>query len=256
MLAKEYAAFALSFFLLPPPPVAAPFDHTSWDRVLKAYVNEIGEVDYAALKNYGKDLDAYVEVVGRASPVTRPELFPNRAHELAYWINAYNALTVRGVVDGYPVASIRDLGLLWAFFRKKVYVAGGQTLSLNNIEHDIIRKKYNEPRIHFALVCASISCPRLEREAFTGNDLEPQLDRVARRFVNERRNVTIDTARNEVRLSKIFDWTGRTSSVAEGREARRRRCSNSCGGTCARGTGSRLRSCVVRGSASTTMIGG
>src|SRR5215467_7959261 len=84
---------------------AAPFDHSIWDRVLKADVNEIGEVDYAALKAHRGDLDEYIRRLAESSPEDRPEMFPTRAHELAYWINAYNAFVIRGVVDHYPTRS-------------------------------------------------------------------------------------------------------------------------------------------------------
>lgn len=184
----------------------AAFDHAIWDRVLKTYANEIGEVDYRALKANRKDLDDYVQSLGEASPANKPDLFPSRAHELAYWMNAYNAFVMRGVVDGYPTQSVRDLGLLYGFFRRDDHVAGGMKMSLFHLENDIIRKKYSEPRIHFGIVCASVSCPLLSRDAFTAENLETQLERLARKFINERRNLSIDQAANAVTLSKIFDW--------------------------------------------------
>src|SRR5712692_7747768 len=109
--------------------LAAPFDHSVWDRVLKAYVNEIGEVDYAALKAHRADLDEYIRLLAESSPENRPPLFPNRAHELAYWINAYNAFVIRGVVDHYPTRSVLDLGMLKRFFWRNDYNAGGVTMS-------------------------------------------------------------------------------------------------------------------------------
>lgn len=102
--------------LTAPAILPAAFDHSAWDRVLKAYVNQIGEVDYAAIKAHRKDLDDYVGRLGEASPANRVDLFPARADELAYWINAYNAFVTRGVVDRYPTRSVRDLGLLYSFF--------------------------------------------------------------------------------------------------------------------------------------------
>ncbi len=188
------------------PLLGATFDHSAWDRVLKAYVNSIGEVDYSALKANRKDLDAYIQMLGESSPANRPELFPTKAHELAYWMNAYNAFVVRGVVDNYPTRSVRDLGVLYGFFRRNDYTAGGVKMSLRHLENEILRKQYNEPRIHFGIVCASISCPRLSREAFTAENLEKQLERLARQFINERRNLTINPGANELTLSKIFDW--------------------------------------------------
>ncbi len=174
--------------------------------MLKTYVNEIGEVDYAALKAHRADLDEYIRLLAESSPENRSPLFPTRAHELAYWINAYNAFVIRGVVDHYPTRSVLDLGMLKRFFWRNDYNAGGVTMSLYHLENGIIRKKYREPRIHFAIVCASLSCPMLSRDAFTAENLEPNLDREARRFVNQRRNVLIDPAGNQVTLSAIFKW--------------------------------------------------
>lgn len=184
----------------------ASFDHSLWDRVLKGYVSPIGEVDYAALQANRQDLDAYVRLLGEASPANRPQMFPSRADELVYWINAYNAFVMRGVVDHYPTRSVRDLGALFGFFRRKDYTAGGERMSLQHLENDILRKKYGEPRIHFAIVCASVSCPLLARNAYTTGNLEALLDRQARAFVSQKRNVYIDAAANEITLSEIFKW--------------------------------------------------
>lgn len=192
----------LSLFASPP----TVFDHSSWDRILKAFVNDIGEVDYGRLKTNRKDLDDYALRLGESSPDNRRDLFPSRAHELAYWLNAYNAFVMKGVVEGYPTRSVRDLGLLYGFFRRKDYVAGGVKMSLLFLENDIIRRKYREPRIHFGLVCASVSCPLLPRDAFSAENLEAQLEQLARGFINQRRSVTIDAGGNEIVLSKIFDW--------------------------------------------------
>lgn len=182
------------------------FDHSPWDVLLKQYANAIGEVDYAALKANRGPLDAYVASLAAASPDSRKELFPNRATELSYWLNAYNALTIRGVVDAYPVKSVRDLGALFGFFRRKDYTLGGRKLSLQDLENEIIRKRYHDPRIHFAIVCASVSCPRLDREAFVAVRLEDQLDRVTRRSMAEDRNVAIDAGAKTVTLTILFKW--------------------------------------------------
>ncbi len=183
---------------------AGVFDHSKWDGVLQTYVKGIGEVDYAALKANRGDLDAYVRLLGESSPANRPALFPSRAHELAYWLNAYNAFVMRGVVDSYPTRSVRDLGVLYGFFRRKEHTAGGVKMSLLDLEDDILRKKYRDPRIHFAIVCASISCPFLSRNAFTAETLEAHLDRLTREFINQRRNLTVNAAANQVTLGAIF----------------------------------------------------
>ena len=114
----------LILLALAAPAAAGGFDHSTWERVLKARVNAIGEVDYAALKA-NRNLDEYIRLLGESSPANRPELFPSRAHQLAYWLNAYNAFVMKGVVDNYPTRSVRDLGALYGFFRRKDYTAGG-----------------------------------------------------------------------------------------------------------------------------------
>lgn len=188
---------------------ASEFDHSAWDRVLKRHVNALGEVDYAALKAAPADLDAYVMALAQSSPDNRKDAFPARQSELAYWINAYNALAVKAVVKAYPVHSVRDLGMMYGFFRRKEHKLGGTAISLHALEDDILRARYKDPRIHFAIVCASASCPLLDRDAFQGATLDAHLDRVTRRFLGESRNVEIDGRSNTASLSAIFEWYGK-----------------------------------------------
>jgi len=202
---RPAALFALTVVAAQAAP-AASFDHTAWDVLLKRHVNAIGEVNYAGLKKERQPLDAYVAALAAASPDSRKEQFPDRASELAYWLNAYNALTIRGVVDAYPTRSVRDLGVLYGFFRRADYTLGGRALSLQDLENDIIRKRYRDPRIHFAIVCASVSCPRLDREAFVGGRLNEQLDRVTRDAMAENRNLAIDAKAKTVTLTMLFKW--------------------------------------------------
>ncbi|MGH9657690.1 MAG: DUF547 domain-containing protein [Bryobacteraceae bacterium] len=199
----KYAALAL---LVCTPLAGTGFDHSIWDRILKKHVNAIGEVDYAAIKKDRADVDAYVLALGESSPDSRKELFPSRNHELAYWINAYNALVTKGVVDAYPTRSVRDLGFAYGFFRRKDYTLGGQKISLLALENDIIRKRYQDARIHFAIVCASISCPRLSPDAFAGDQLDQHLDAATRMALAERRILAVKPEANEVVLSALFDW--------------------------------------------------
>ena len=182
---------------------ASGFDHTPLDRVLKTYVNEIGEVDYAALKK-NSDLDRYVQELEATSPANRPDLFPTRNDRLAYWLNAYNAFVLHAVAAHYPVKSVRNMGFLYSFFWLRKFVAGGRRMTLRHLENQMIRKQFRDPRIHFALVCASLSCPFLLRQTLVGHALEQQLDAAARRFVNQRRNFTIDAASNRVYLSGLY----------------------------------------------------
>lgn len=186
---------------------AADFDHAPWDRVLKLSVNTIGELDYAKLKG-NADLEAYVRAIEKVSPANRAAMFPAKQHELAYYINAYNALTTWGVVQKYPVKSIGDsLIARGRFFRFTKYTVGGQSISLEDLENKVIRApKYAEPRIHFAIVCASLSCPKLSREAYTAENLESQLEFQTRQYFAETRNLWADAPSNTVYLPAILDW--------------------------------------------------
>jgi len=189
---------------------AAAFDHSDWEAVLRLRVNDLGEFDYRGLADDRERFDSYLARLAKTSPASDPDLFPLKAEQIAYWVNAYNALTVEGVLRAYPLRSVRKLD---SFFKQRVFSVGGAVVSLDDIEHETLRKQFAEPRIHFALVCASVSCPRLAPFAFTGPKLEEQLDARARLFVSERRNVLADGG---VRLSKIFDWFQEDFAVSGG----------------------------------------
>lgn len=190
-------------------PVAAEsFDHSGFDSVLSTYVNALGQVDYASLKANRSGLDAYVAALGETSPKSHPKRFPTREDKLAYWINAYNALVLRGVIDAYPVKSVKDIKYFMGFFNRTWSTVGGESYTLNNIEHDVLRAEFKEPRIHAAINCASVGCPRLEPTAFFADGIDDQLEAVMRKFLNESRNVTIEASRKRVTLSKILDWFG------------------------------------------------
>ena len=183
------------------------FDHSNWGRVLKKFVAETGRVDYAALKADSADLDRYVTQLAARSPASHPQEFPTRNSQLAYWINAYNALVMKGVVEKWPVKSVVKIGLLpHSFFWRKKFVVGGKKYTLNTIEKDFLLKGLAEPRIHFALVCASNSCPPLQQEAYTPENTERLLEEAARFFINKPRNLKINATRNRVTVSRIFKW--------------------------------------------------
>lgn len=175
---------------------AAPLEVGPWQAVLTAHVGADGRVDYAAIEATGA-VEAFV-----AALATAPE--PAGADErLAFWINAYNALTVDLVSDAWPLASIRDLdgGKVWDTRR---FVVAGQALTLNQIEHERIRP-LGDGRIHAAVNCASAGCPPLSREAFQGPRLQAQLDAVARGWAASNAAV-IDRAGGTVRFNQIFQW--------------------------------------------------
>ena len=184
---------------------AGRWDHSRFDRILKAHAREGGSrFDYKGLKANPEDLNDYLEEVGKAdlASLARNEL-------LALLINVYNACTIRTILDTFTpespegVASIRDIPQV---FDRKACVVGGYTLSLNNIEHNLIRPLFKDPRIHFAVNCASVSCPPLAEEAFVGERLDSQLDTAARRALSSPANVRVEGGR--LRVTKLFDWYG------------------------------------------------
>lgn len=214
------AVVLLAAAALPGPAVAAPqddaaasvgstFSHDEWTTVLQEFVDERGFVDYDALARDRETFDSYLAKVRAVSPRSHPDKFPNRDHELAYWINAYNAHVFNGVLDRGP-----EDDSVWGwflrtgkkFFTKREIVLGGETTNLKKLEDVWIREEYGDPRIHAAINCASVGCPRLPQTAFTGPELDEQLDAAMREFVNEERNVALEDDGKTVTLSKIFDW--------------------------------------------------
>lgn len=193
-------------------------DHAEYDVLLRRHVDAQGLVDYAAWK--AQDRPALERYLKRLAAV-QPGRLADDAERLAYWINAYNALTLHGMLAFYPTRSIKDhVSVVWGFdFWDDVrLVVDGRERSLNAIEHEVLRK-LGEPRIHFAIVCASRGCPRLLNEAYTGTGIAPppdedgqaapgQLERQAQVFFADPRQFRIDRVRGEVRISAILDWFG------------------------------------------------
>lgn len=185
-----------------------PPDPSLLETVLGKYVLDNGKVRYQALRHNIAPLRQFVDQIARVSPDSHPQLFPNRRARLAYWLNAYNALVLYAFASEYPEKKNRLLTPFgrWKFFYWKKFTVGGQELSLAEIENDIIRKRFREPRIHFAIVCASAGCPRLGRTAFTEDNVEALLEAQTKFFLNEPRNVRVDRKNRIVWLSKLFDW--------------------------------------------------
>ena len=183
-------------------------DHGDWQYILDTYVvsgntDGINRFDYSAVSPADRArLQAYLEELSKLDPRSY-----SRAEQRAYWINLYNALTVEVVLQHYPVKSIRKIhgGLLGTgpWKREPVTVAG-RPLSLNDIEHRILRPIWRDPRIHYAVNCASLGCPNLSARAFTGANTEDMLDAAAKAYVNHRRGVAFDDGR--LTLSSIYDW--------------------------------------------------
>ena len=179
-------------------------DHSLWTEILKKNVSDGGKVNYKRLKNDGILLAQYVDLLSKNPPGKNwdPE------EKIAYWINAYNAFTIKLIVDHYPVESIKDISngipMINSPWDIKFFSINGVSLDLNTIEHEILRKEFSEPRIHFAINCASSSCPVLREEAYRGKILDSQLNDQAYRFMLDRKKNIINLERTAI--SKIFDW--------------------------------------------------
>ena len=187
---------------------ADTFSHHDWTAVLRRFVDERGQVDYQGLARDREDLDRYIAAIEVVSPKSNPEQFPDRDHELAYYINAYNAQVFKGVLDRGPEEKSVWKGLIsgYGFFVRMKITIGGERTNLKKLEDETIREGYRDPRVHAALNCASVGCPRLPREAFDPERLDEQLDAAMREFASDGRHVRIDEARRRAWLSKIFDW--------------------------------------------------
>jgi hypothetical protein len=188
----------------------APIDHehAAWSAVLGRYVRD-GVVDYAGLKRAGgPSLDGYLTTL-QSVCATQYNGW-TREQKLAYWVNAYNAYTVKLILNHYPLTSIRSIGVLpLAAFRETfipMQTLRGKVLSLNDIEHEILRKEFVEPRIHFAINCASKSCPTLRSDAYRASTLDVQLTAAARAFVSDPTKNRYNAATRTLYLSSIFDW--------------------------------------------------
>ncbi len=173
--------------------------HEAWNKLLQQNVSATGKVNYQAIKRNVSALNDYLDELAQ-NPVQSSW---SRAEQMAYWINAYNAFTVKLIVDNYPVKSIMDLhgGKPWEV---KWIKLGGKTYSLNQIENDILRPKYKDARIHFAVNCAAKSCPPLLNKAWTAANLTSNLDGQARKFINNSQYNQLSA--NGVKISKIFEW--------------------------------------------------
>jgi len=173
-------------------------DHTPFHELLQKYVDANGKVNYTNLKKNRKALDAYLTDMATASNITKW----SREEQLAYWINLYNAATLQMVIDNFPLKSIKDasFGKPWDTYFIKV---GAVTYTLNEVENNIIRKQFNDPRIHFAVNCAAKSCPPLLNKAYTAANVDKLLQTNTKAFVNSSYN---DISAKSVAISDIFKW--------------------------------------------------
>ncbi len=183
-------------------------DVARYESVLQKYVGTDGRVNYAGLKADSGDLNMFVGQLASASPDSSPALFRNREAQLAYWLNAYNALVLHSFAADYPQKRERLTGLVGraSFFLRQKHTVGGKNRTLGDIEDNSIRKLFKEPRVHFALVCASASCPWLSRTAYTAENLNTHLEEETRRYFAQARNFHMDEAKREVTLPRILEW--------------------------------------------------
>lgn len=208
-----FTAVCLSVLFQGESGIAGNFDHSPYDSLLQKYV-EKGMVNYKAIHKDQALLFTYLRQLEQIDP-EEFGTWPGDEQK-TFWINAYNAITIEGILRNYPIQpggffarmrfprnSIRQIGGFWDTIFIKVM---GKEISLDHIEHDILRKEFQDPRIHFVLVCASIGCPVLKNRAFTHEHIDEELEQATYDFINNPDKVRLDKERNELYLSSIFDW--------------------------------------------------
>ncbi len=182
---------------------AAPITHLQWTALLKKYVDNDGNVNYKGFIKDSASLNAYLLLLSNNAP----DSTWSREEKFAYWINAYNAFTVKLITRYYPLKSIKDIGSAAtnnAPWDKKFFSIGKADMNLNTIEHEILRKKFNDPRLHFAINCASYSCPKLINSAYEAATLDGQLNQSAKSFINDSTKNILSKEKAE--LSSILLW--------------------------------------------------
>lgn len=186
-----------------------------YDKVLQKYVKD-GKVDYLALRDSHEELDKYLSWLANNDP-DKLEITEER---LAFWINAYNALVLKGVLDTLPERpedmSAYSVKKIKGFFTRKKFVVGGRYYSLDEIENDVLRPIFKDPRVHFSIVCASQSCPVLQSKAFRAENIQSRLEDAAKRFLASETRFKIDRENKIVYLSPIFRWFKKDFEQAKG----------------------------------------
>ncbi len=185
-------------------------DYAAYAKLLESHVRpgtvngiQLNVVDYRAVKadpNYTKALQDFA--------TAKPETFQSKAERFAFWVNAYNLLAIKAVIDQYPTNSIKDGGSPFQpIWKKKIGTVAGKEYALDEIEQGILRKEFKDPRVHFAIVCASLSCPDLRTEPYEAKRLDCQLDEAARTFFgNPTKGLVLGPDGRSVKVSSIFKW--------------------------------------------------
>ncbi len=183
---------------------ANPVQHGEWDALVKKHVSKNGMVDYQGFLKDKKQLQVYLDRLSANRPTSKW----SKNEKMAFWINAYNAFTVKLILDNYPIKSIKDIKRGIPFVNSVWDIAfipmGKEKIDLNYIEHTILRKEFKDPRIHAAINCASFSCPLLRNEAYYASRLDEQLNDAMRKFVNDSQRNQLD--KSNIKISKIFSW--------------------------------------------------
>lgn len=183
---------------------ANPVQHGEWDVLVKKHVSKNGMVDYQGFLKDKKQLQVYLDKLSANKPTSKW----SKNEKMAFWINAYNAFTVKLILDHYPINSIKDIKKGIPFVNSVWDITfipmGKEKIDLNYIEHSILRKEFKDPRIHAAINCASFSCPLLRNEAYYASRLDEQLNDAMRRFVNDSERNQLD--KSNIKISKIFSW--------------------------------------------------
>jgi len=179
-------------------------DNSDWNQLLSKYVMENGDVNYQGFLGERKLLDKYLVQISNNPPSKNASI----NEQMAYWINAYNAFTIKLIIDNLPLKSIKDIAgkipMIDSPWDIKFFSIGGEKFDLNTIEHEILRKNFNDPRIHFAINCASFSCPKLRNEAYESHKLNAQLEDQTSAFINNSEKNKFSSDR--ISISKLFDW--------------------------------------------------
>lgn len=192
----------------PDDPIAPDLvSHQAWDRIVQSYVHD-GQVNYPAIQASSR-LDGYLGELNRIDPTK----LSTRQHQLAFWINAYNAFAVKGILDHY---SPMTLWGRYRYFIGRDYQVGGATINLYDLEREVLIEQFHQPLMHFAIVCASASCPKLQSWAYQPDQLDCQLERAAKEFINDPTRNRFDRRQKIASLSMIFQWFEKDFAGAAG----------------------------------------
>jgi hypothetical protein len=205
---RKFMVFLVSIFMVAgmvPEAFAGTFDHSYFDQALKAYVDDKGLIDYNGIAEEPR-FHKYMQTLQTAKVESL-----SKDGQLAFWVNAYNAVTIDKVIKWKPKKSVRETFFpgVWTsteFYTTREHTVAGKLVSPDDIEHDILRKRFNDPRIHFAIVCASSGCPPQPMFAYTEENVQAMLEEETRNYLNSQRGMRIDSAAQTLYLSKIFDW--------------------------------------------------